>query len=795
MDGIILLLILVPLLIIILLIAILAKTSAQQHSIDSLSRTLSKLSEQLSSLIEKKEEEIKPKPIFREEVKPFTPPPIIKKEIPLVEKKIPEPVIPKPTIAEQPLPQQEFINEEATEEAKTWQPKWIEKNSDFEKFIGENLANKIGIAVLVLGIAFFVKYAIDKNWINETGRVVIGLISGGILIGFAHYFRNSYRSFSSVLVGGGLAVFYFTIAFAFHQYHLISQQAAFVVMIVITAFAITLSVLYDRLELAILAMIGGFITPFLVSTGTDNYIALFTYLCILNAGLTVLSWFKRWPVINTIALVFTVFIYGGWLINRTVFDSSSFPYSNALFFASLFYLQLGAMNLINNLKLKRRFTAFDFIIVLTINFLFYAAGIVELQYWNNGEWKGLFTAVLAVVNFFLAFSFFKSRRVDKNFVFLLIGLTMTFVSLVAPVQLKGNHITLFWAAETVLFFWLYQQSRIEIIKYASLLVAILTLGSLFMDWSQIYFSSTVIIPVVFNKGFITTIAVGFSLFIYQQFLRTEANWKFLGGLSNMQARKFFLVASLVTIYLSGVLEIYYQFDTRYTSLPIFTLYLQLYSFCYALLIMLIYRNAKGNALLKFILAGLCYVLYLLSLGKNNEISAEMLQSGNLKNHFLVHWLSIIFLFVILYDTILFARKKTSWPVSSYHSFATLIAASVILLLSVEMHHVILWLNYNDQSDWFYWENLYDKAGLTIVWGVCSFIMMWLGMKNRFRILRILSLGLFTITLIKLFVFDISNIPPGGKIAAFILLGFLLLIVSFMYQRLKKILIEDVPENK
>jgi uncharacterized membrane protein len=68
--------------------------------------------------------------------------------------------------------------------------------------------------------------------------------------------------------------------------------------------------------------------------------------------------------------------------------------------------------------------------------------------------------------------------------------------------------------------------------------------------------------------------------------------------------------------------------------------------------------------------------------------------------------------------------------------------------------------------------------------------MWLGMQYKFRPLRIISLSLFTLTLVKLFAYDIRNIPPGGKIAAFILLGVLLLTVSFMYQRLKKIIIDD-----
>jgi len=788
MVGIVILLILILIVFFSLLITILNKISTQQDLIESLNDNVKQLNKQISKSSQTQKEEAKPEPVYKKPIESFTPEHRIKQE-PVAEEKITvgvvheiiTPFVPKAT--EQPA------------EIK-WQPKWIERHPDLEKFIGENLANKIGIAVLVLGIAFFVKYAIDKNWINETGRVVIGLVSGGILTGFAHYIRNSYRSFSSVLVGGGLTVFYFSIAFAFHQYHLISREGAFIIMIVITAFAVILSLLYDRLELAILATIGGFITPFLVSTGTDNYIALFTYLCILNAGLMVLSWFKRWSIINTVALFFTVVIYGSWLTNRIWFNGDAgLPYKNALFFASLFYIQLITMNVINNLKLNRAFTSFDFIIVLTINFLYYAAGIICLQYWDEGNYKGLFTASLGLINLVLAWLFFRNKQVDKNFVFLLIGLTMTFISLVAPVQLKGNHITLFWAAEAVVLFWLYQQSRITLVKIASLCITLLTLVSLIMDWSAIYFLNDQVLPIIINKGFVTTIVVATSLFIYYLLMRKEANSYYLTEFTNQQVRNFLLFCSVFIAYLSGVLEIYYQFNTRFPDLPIFIIYLQFYTFSFTLTFLWIYRHSKNLPLLRFLLTVLCFTLYVLSLRENNAISFEMLHSGSNKIHFTAHWVSAIALLILLYDLIAFFRKnQTAW--SSYETAFTWVAsAGLVLLLSVEIYHAMLWTNYRKEDDWTYWTNLYYKAGLSILWSISSFIMMWLGMRNRFRTLRIISLSLFTVTLIKLFFYDISNIPPGGKIAAFIMLGILLLIVSFMYQRLKKIISEDELEKK
>ncbi|RYY16697.1 MAG: DUF2339 domain-containing protein, partial [Chitinophagaceae bacterium] len=98
----------------------------------------------------------------------------------------PEPVFDAPPpVIEQPL----YDLRPKQESQEGWFTRWLKNNPDLEKFIGENLINKIGIAILVLGIAFFVKYAIDQEWINETGRVCIGLGAGALLTGLAHYLR------------------------------------------------------------------------------------------------------------------------------------------------------------------------------------------------------------------------------------------------------------------------------------------------------------------------------------------------------------------------------------------------------------------------------------------------------------------------------------------------------------------------------------------------------------------------------------------------------------------------------
>lgn len=164
-------------------------------------------------------------------------------------------------------------------------------------------------------------------------------------------FVNRFQPFSSVLVGGGVAILYFTVTIGFHEYQLFSQTLAFILTILITGFTVLLSLSYNRVELAIFAILGGFGAPFMVSTGEGNYIVLFTYILTLNIGMLVLAYYKKWPIINIICYAFTIILFGGWLTSKVLNnDSKHVPYLGALVFASLFYLVFLLMNIINNIK-------------------------------------------------------------------------------------------------------------------------------------------------------------------------------------------------------------------------------------------------------------------------------------------------------------------------------------------------------------------------------------------------------------------------------------------------------------
>lgn len=792
MTGLTLLFVLVVIVLLILLLSIAARINRQQELLEKLDRKIEKL------IIQSKENAPTPFTANISQQMPVTAPaPVEVKEIvesPTPEKPFEEKPIVPPIAALYPEEEEYVASPKVISEPLRPRARKKTGERDLEKYIGENIANKIGIGVLVLGIAFFIKYAIDKNWINELGRVLIAVASGLLLIGIANRIRKKYRSFSSVLVGGGLAVLYFSVAFAFHEYQLIGQQTAFAFMLVITGLAVTLSLKYDRAELAILATLGGFATPFLVSTGNNNYHALFIYLAILCTGMTILSWFKRWPAVNIIAMVGTLLIYGGWLVSGSVNDGyTPFPYKHAFLYGTLYYFLFLGMHLLNNLRLRRLFAALDFVLVLGTNFLYFIAGLHVLENWQHDQWSGVFTGLLGVLNLSLALAFYRNPAVDRNFVLLLIGLAVSFISLIAPVQLEGRQITLFWAAESVILLWIYLRSGIGQLRVAHILLAGGAFLSLLWVWIDVYAFSNGTIPVLINTAVLTGLPVSISFAISHRLHRSA------GSAINTRYRasffsSLFLAGALVAGYLIGILETLYQFSTHFSNTGLAAVYCLLFTLAYMLFTLWIYRTQLCVTQLWLLFAAAGSFLYLLAIGTQTDVTVYLLKEGPLYLY-LGHWTGTALLLYMPAYIIQHIRRGQSGFAAYQTPFFTWIATIVILVIfSAELYQAMLWLGYRDQADWVWWQNLYYKAGLSILWSVCSFVLIWLGLKYRYRPLRIISLGLFALTLVKLFLYDIRNVPPGGKIAAFILLGLLLLTVSFMYQRLKAMLIDQADHT-
>lgn len=762
-------------------------------------------------------EELKP-PVVFEKTEPmvFIP---VEKEI--AEEKMVfsmESVSPPKSVQPKPEPKV-YIPQEPT---KTFWEKFRENNPDLEKFIGENLINKIGILILVLGISYFVKYAIDKDWINEPARVGIGMLSGELIMGIAHKLRKKYAAFSSVFVAGAIAVFYFTIGIAFHSYHLFGQTTAFIIMVLITVFNCLISLSYDRKELAVLSLIGGFAVPFMVSTGQGNYVVLFTYILILNIGILALAYYKKWGIINILSYIFTVILYGAWLFKDL--DEKVPHYLGALLFGFAFYLVFIGINIINNVRTKGLFSPIELSILASNTFLFYGAGMIVLEQFHP-ELKGLFTAALGLLNLGYAWFLYKKFGLDKTAVYLLVGLTLTFITLAIPIQFEGNYITLFWAAEAVMLMWLGQKSKITYYRFASIMVHTLMIGSLLMDWAAIY-RTEAILNLLFNKICLTGIFAVASLFaVYYLLKKEDEKLQQFGFIFNPKKYRDSLKGiGIIIAYFVGLFEVGFQANTHIdgansaVTLPI--VYHLIFSA--ALLYGLCKSKNKVGYQLASIIAVINIVLFAFWFSNYAFYEHEQYITTGIHQRigFYLHHISLLIIIYFGYKLYQINKENPVFELFQKKIVIWIAAFFIIYIASTElMLHGLVFSNnpvtaQEVQSSEFYknyqsnellylkQQIAYDaidqtrtqiiKTGYPILWGILAFVFLIIGIRKHIKNLRIIALSLLGITILKLFLFDISNASETGKIIAFILLGILILIISFVYQKLK-VLIQD--DNK
>ena len=361
-------------------------------------------------------------------------------------------------------------------------PKKKRKPVNYEKFIGENLFGKIGILILVIGMGLFVKYAIDKDWINEVFRTVLGFVVGGGLLLISQKLKKTYRAFSSLLAGGAFAIFYVTVAMAYHYYGLFSQATAFVILVVLTVLMSLLAVFYNRRELAIIALVGGFISPFLVSNGMGSYLVLFVYVTILNLGMFGLSICKKWGELPVVSFVASYLILFGYSSAGDLDVAGFTQLVHLLLFATLFFLifLLTVVTVIRSDSRKINQLMMAVVVLNNFLYLFFCLWFLrEMQLEQNI--KGAFTLFIALVNVAIAF-IINRRKVEKSLLYpALVGLALTFVSITIPIQLDGTFITLLWACEMVIVLWLFIKWRIRIYEYFVAILFFLTNVSYWMD--------------------------------------------------------------------------------------------------------------------------------------------------------------------------------------------------------------------------------------------------------------------------------------------------------------------------
>ena len=193
-------------------------------------------------------------------------------------------------------------------------PGWMD-TINWEQFMGAKLFAWLGGLALLLGVAFFVKYSFDHDLIPPAVRAAIGFVFGAVLVvGGLRMTRPRHATTADVLIGAGIVSLY-TVTFAcrsIYHFEFFGPVPTFLLMTLITATAFVLAVRLNAQAIAVLGMLGGFLTPVLINTGVDNPAGLFGYLALLNIGLVAVALHRRWHYLVPLGAGGTVLMMIGW---------------------------------------------------------------------------------------------------------------------------------------------------------------------------------------------------------------------------------------------------------------------------------------------------------------------------------------------------------------------------------------------------------------------------------------------------------------------------------------------------
>ena len=676
--------------------------------------------------------------------------------------------------------------------------------SDLEKIIGESWINKIGILIVVIGVAIGAKYSIENELISPLTRIILGYLVGIGLLGFGIKLKPKFEGYSAVLVSGAISIFYFITYFAYSFYDLIPQALAFVMMLIFTAFTVFTAIKYNRVVIAHIGLIGAYAVPFLLSSGSGRVDILFSYMLIINLGILFISIKKDWKTLHYSAFFFTWMIYGSWFANKS-FDSNLQGYESlGIGFATAFFLVFYGVSLFNNIISKEKLDKVNIILILLNSFIYFGFGFGIF----NGHsildsYLGLFTLFNAVIHFGVLF-FIKSKKLaDSTLLYSTLGMVFTFITIAIPIQLDGNWVTLMWTAQGTFLFWLGKTKKISIYEKISLPILGLAFISFLEDWSRYRYAVDLDIHAFWNINFLTGIfaVLGYSSAVYLSRKHPDPEIEKYSPFNTIKS--FYLPALLVlTAYLTFRNEIAYYFDYWYESSAVFVrekgdeyneynndigIFRNIYLLAYSLIFF------GGMALLNFykfknkilgvssIAIGLLvlFAAQTYGLGELGELRYSYID-GHYSKYFDVS-INYILVRYLLWGAAgftlwaIFKNAKSQLENTKFHLFLeAVIHISILNFLSNEL---VTWLDIAGYQDIF-------KLGLSILWSVYSLILVSLGIYKKKKHLRIFALVLFGITLAKLFLYDISNLSTISKTIVLIILGLLLLIISFLYNKFK-----------
>jgi uncharacterized membrane protein len=343
-------------------------------------------------------------------------------------------------------------------------------NAATSYFTDGNIFVRIGLLVLFFGVAFLLKYAAENSRIPLEFRFMGAAAGGLVLLVFGWRLRLSKTIYGLLLQGGGIGIIYITIFAAFRLADLLPPSLTFVLLVFFSAFTVALAILQDSKALAIYAVLGGFLAPFLASTGSGNYIGLFSYYSVLNAAVFAVAWFRAWRSLNLLGFIFTFGVFVLWV----AFDYRTEHLYPTSAFLLLFFLMYSLIGVLYALRQPEHLTGLvDGTMVFGTPVIVSGLLMVMLRDYDYG----IAGASAAMGFYYILLARYAWKHVGEEFRLLaeaMLAIGVVFATLAIPYALDGHWSSAAWALEAAGILWVsIRQNRF----YAQCFAIALQVGS------------------------------------------------------------------------------------------------------------------------------------------------------------------------------------------------------------------------------------------------------------------------------------------------------------------------------
>jgi uncharacterized membrane protein len=663
---------------------------------------------------------------------------------------------------------------------------------EWEAIIGGKLLNRIGALALIIGIGFFLKYAFDRNWISETIRVLIGFaIGAGLLFGGARSHKKGLHVFAQGVIGAGIAILYLSVYASFNFYHLVPRTVAFVMMALVTVLTLQQALKYDSPAVSCLGWAGGFLTPIMLSTPQVNYPGLFTYIAILDIGLIAIMLKKdKWAILDPLTLAATYLIYA-------VSDGGSSGLTVAVPFLTIFWGLFHGLEVYRNIKnttthmgIRQTTAAF--------NTLFYYIMMYNVIDPSHHKWMGLIVLAIGAL-YFLTFLALRKRQDIPEIVFT--RYVMTAIILLAAatnIQFTAFYAITLWSLEALILVWcgIHWEKR-YIWKTALALMGIAAFGLLVTRETFAYFPiedyslllnrrALALLVLAGSLGACTVLFKGAdekSREVFRPIL--HGGWCIvLFILLTVECNDYFrqrIIAKTGDTYHG----LYFTRFMTWTAIWLFYS-LPLVWFGLRRKIMPILYCGLGAA-------GLTIIMLAIRGFAFDPVS---------RFHIILNLRMIVFVLVIAGIYLVTRWIKEDQQALSWYAYVVrilqiVIVVLILLLLTGETRDIFRKSIYflreqGEHGTYREVARLRDLQQLVLsgVWLLYSVTLMVAGLWRRAQGLRIMAIAIFGITILKIFIYDLSFLETLYRIFSFVGLGVILLGVSYLYQRYKSIIFES-----